>query len=333
MSMLGIDGAVGQAVPDKSGCQAQPDLRLRARGRRPACPEDAGETPAPQSWLAQAIIMPILSARRHLHAFQELLALLTRHRQLTWAMTRREIADRYAGQMLGTFWAVGHPLALMAIYVFIFGYVFCMKIGGTQQLPLDYTTYLLAGLIPWMAFQESMAKGATVIVNNANLVKQVVFPIEVLPVKGVIASFSTQLVATALLAVYVLLTHGRMPWTYALLPALFFFQALAMIGAAYILAAVGAYFRDLKDFVQVFCIAGMYLMPVVYLPQMVPPAFRPLLHFNPFSYMAWCYQDACYFGRFEHPWAWPVFLGGSLGLFYLGYRVFRKLKVCFGSVL
>ncbi len=277
--------------------------------------------------------MSLLSARTHLHAFAELLGLLTRHRQLTWEMTRREVSDRYAGQVLGTLWAVGHPLALMAIYVFVFGYVFRMKIGGTLDLPLDYTIYLLAGLVPWMAFQESMSKGATAIVGNANLVKQVVFPIEVLPVKGVIASFSTQLVATALLAVYVLASHGRLPWTWLLLPALFFFQALAMIGVAYILAAVGTYLRDVKDFVQVFCIAGMYLMPVVYLPKMVPGVFRPLLNLNPFSYMVWCYQDACYFGRFEHPWAWPVFLVGSLGMFYLGYRVFRKLKVCFGSVL
>ena len=58
---------------------------------------------------------------------------MTRHRQLTWEMTRREISDRYAGQVLGTFWAVGHPLVLMAIYIFIFGYVFRMKIGGTLR--------------------------------------------------------------------------------------------------------------------------------------------------------------------------------------------------------
>ena len=88
----------------------------------------------------------------------------------------------------------------MGVYLFIFGYVFRMKVGGTPEMPLDYTMYLLSGLIPWMAFQESMAKGATVIVGNANLVKQVVFPVEVLPVKGVIASFSTQLVATTMLA-------------------------------------------------------------------------------------------------------------------------------------
>ena len=159
--------------------------------------------------------MSLLSARPHLDAFGELLGLLARHRQLTWAMTRREISDRYAGQVLGTLWAVGHPLVLMAVYIFIFGYVLRLKIGGTLELPLDYTAYLLAGLIPWMAFQESMAKGATAIVGNANLVKQVVFPVEVLPVKGVLASFSTQLVATAPLAAYVLATHGSLPWTYA----------------------------------------------------------------------------------------------------------------------
>ena len=249
-------------------------------------------------------------------------------------MTRREISDRYAGQVLGMFWAVGHPLVLMGIYVFIFAYVFKMKLGGTYAMPLDYTTYLLCGLIPWMAFQESMSKAAVVIIGSANLVKQVVFPIEVLPVKGVIASFSNQIVASGVLVVYVLCnTGGHIPWTYILLPVLFAFQAMAMIGVAYILASLGTYFRDVKDFVQVFCIAGMYTMPIFYLPTMVPEIFRPLLYLNPFSYMAWCYQDVCYFGRFQHPWAWPVFMFGSLGIFYVGYRVFRKLKVCFGSVL
>ena len=151
-------------------------------------------------------------------------------------------------------------------------------------MPLDYTTYLLSGLIPWMAFQESMSKGATVIVGNANLVKQVVFPD-----RGPAGQGRDRLVLHA--------TgrdddagrstcwrrHHGLPWTYALLPGLFFFQALAMIGVAYTLAAVGAYFRDLKDFVQVFCIAGMYLMPVVYLPTMVPRMFRPLVVSQPFQ--------------------------------------------------
>ncbi len=277
--------------------------------------------------------MSLLSGRAHWQAFREVFGLLTRHRQLTWEMTRREIADRYAGQVLGTVWAVAHPLVLMAVYVFVFAWVFRVKIGETADMPLDYATYILSGLIPWMAFQESMNKGTPVILGNANLVKQVVFPIEVLPVKTVIASFSTQIVATAFLAAYVLSRQGSLPWTYALLPALFVFQALAMVGVAYIFSAVSVYFRDLKDVVQVFCVVGMYVMPIFYLPDMVPPIFRPVLYLNPFSYLAWCYQDACYFGRAQHPWAWPVFLAGSLATFGLGYRVFRRLKISFGSVL
>lgn len=248
-------------------------------------------------------------------------------------MSKREIGERYAGQVLGTLWTIGHPLILMAIYVFIFGYVFRLRVGRTRELPLDYTVYLLSGLIPWMSFQELMSKGATVITSNANLVKQVVFPIEVLPVKTVIVSFLSQIVSISILIVYVLIQHGKLPWTYALLPVLFFFQFLAMTGVAYLFSAVGAYFRDLKDFVQVFCIAGMYIMPMFYLPEWVPGALRPILYLNPFSYLIWCYQDVCYFGRLEHPWAWGVFLFLSVTVFYGGYRLFRRLKMMFGNVL
>lgn len=278
-------------------------------------------------------MVSLLNPKNHFLAFRELTSLLTRHRQLTIEMAKREIADRYMGQVFGLFWAVGHPLILMAVYVFIFGYVFKVKIGGTQELPLDYTTYLLAGLIPWFSFQEAMGKSSTVIINNANLVKQVIFPIEILPVKGVIASLITQLIFLVLIIIYVLITHHALPWTYTLLPGLLLLQTLGMIGVAYTLAAIGTYFRDVKDFVQVFTVINFYLLPILYLPEFVPGLFRPLLYLNPFSYMVWCYQDALYYGRFEHWWAWPVFTLMSIGVFIFGYRLFRKLKVMFGNVL
>ncbi|NJN97759.1 MAG: ABC transporter permease [Anaerolineales bacterium] len=278
-------------------------------------------------------MVSLLNPKYHFLAFRELTTLLTRHRQLTIEMAKREIADRYMGQIFGLFWAVGHPLILMVVYVFVFGYIFKMRIGGTRELPLDYTTYLLAGLIPWFSFQEAMGKSSTVIINNANLVKQVIFPIEILPVKGVIASLITQLIFLVLLIVYVLITHHALPWTYTLLPGLLLLQTLGMIGVAYTLAAIGTYFRDVKDFVQVFTVVNFYLLPILYLPESVPTLFRPILYLNPFSYLVWCYQDALYFGRFEHWWAWPVFIVMSLGIFIMGYRLFRKLKVMFGNVL
>jgi lipopolysaccharide transport system permease protein len=171
-------------------------------------------------------------------------------------MAKRELSDRYMGQVFGTFWAIGHPLVMMAVYVFIFVFVFKVKMGGTPEMPLDYTTYLLSGLIPWMGFQEAMSKGSTVITGNANLVKQVVFPIEILPIKGVISSLITQFIFLSLLTVYVLVSHLSLPWTYILLPILICLQTLAMIGVCYILSSVSVYFRDVKDFVQVFGVTG-----------------------------------------------------------------------------
>lgn len=261
------------------------------------------------------------------------LAPLLRHLPLTLEMARREIRDRYVGQVFGALWALAHPLAMMALYVFVFAHVFKLRIGGTVELPHDYTVYLLSGLVPWLACQEAMTRAATVVVANAGLVKQVVFPLEVLPVKGVLSSMATQVATTALLALYTLTASGFVPATYLLLPLLFALQFLALAGLSYLIAAVSVYFRDVKDILLVLCTAGVYFMPVFYLPAWVPAAARPLLYANPFSHLAWCYQDACYFGRVEHPAAWAVLAGGSLALLYAGHALFARLKTGFGSAL
>jgi lipopolysaccharide transport system permease protein len=54
---------------------------------------------------------------------------------------------------------------------------------------------------------------------------------------------------------------------------------------------------------------------------------------NPFSYLTWCFQDACYHGRFEHPWAWAVLPVLAFTAFAVGARVFRTLKPMFGGAL
>jgi len=266
-------------------------------------------------------------------AFGEASQLVRRHRELTWEMAKREISERYTGQLFGALWSIGHPIVLMAVYLFIFMVVFKVRLGGTRELPLDYAAYMLAGIIPWIAFQESMSKSTTVIISNANLVKQVVFPLEVLPAKGVVATVVTQLVFLSLLLAYIVMRYGAPAPIVVLLPVLVVFQAIAMMGVSYALSAVGVFLRDTKDLVQVFLVVGAYLMPTFYLPSSVPEQFRALLYLNPFSYLIWCYQDVLYFGRFEHPFAWPVFIGLSVSVFAAGFLVFRRLRTQFGNVL
>lgn len=277
--------------------------------------------------------MRIFNARDHWQATHELIRLLTRHRQLTWEMTKRGIGDRYAGQFFGVVWAFIHPLVLMGIYMFVFSFVFKQKLGGSVDLPRDFSVFLMSGLIPWFTFMECLNDGSTAILNHSNLVKQVVFPIEILPVKTALAAAMTQVISTLILIVYTLLTSGTLPLTYLLWPVLFVIHILGMIGTAYLLSAFGVYFRDLKDFIRAFCTVGIFLLPIVYRPGLVPELFEKVLYLNPYSYFVWCFQDVCYYGRIEHPVAWVVAPLLGLSLFYIGYRVFRKLEVCFGSVL
>lgn len=281
-----------------------------------------------------AAVQPIVRSRQTASAAAggPLWLLATKYRALTLEMAKREVTDRYSGQLFGALWLVLHPVALVFVYVFVFGYVLRVRIAG-PALPYDYTTYLLAGVIPWIGFQDALTKSSTVIVSNASLVKQVIFPIEILPVKGVLSSLATQAVLMILLAVYVVVRYRALPWTYALAPVLIVLQAAMMIGVSSMVASIAVFFRDTKDFVQVFSTVGLYLMPALYLPESVPQLFRPLLYLNPLSYLVWCYQDAFYFGRFAHPAAWLVLAALSAISLHQGSRVFQRLKTLFGNVL
>jgi lipopolysaccharide transport system permease protein len=274
-----------------------------------------------------------MTAPETLSGMRGLLSILARNWALTWMMAKREITDRHVGQMLGLVWAVGHPLLLIFVYIFVFGFIFKTRAGGTQDVPMDYALYLLSGLIPWMAINDCMNKSCVLLTANANLVKQVVFPLEVLPIKGILATLFPQAVCTLLLTLYILGTTHTLPWTYALVPLLLMMQVLIMCGIGFLLGAISPFFRDLKDIVQVFSVVGVYLIPVVYLPDMVPNIVRPLLYVNPFSHMVWCYQDVCYFGNIDHPWSWIIFMSLSLGGCAVSYRIFQRIKPYFGNVL
>lgn len=261
-----------------------------------------------------------------------LTALLRQHGRLILELARRDVRDRYAGQALGLAWTIGHPLLLMALYVVLFAYVFPARFGEGALNTHDFSLHVLAGIVPWLTFQEVLGRSSTMLTSNASLVKQIVFPIEALPIKGVLGSLTSQMVATLLLIVIAIATH-QAHWTLLLLPIVFVFQLLAMVGCAYFLAVVGAYVRDVKDFVQVFCAVNLFAQPILYNPHRTPAALEHLFYANPFSYMIWCYQDLVFHGRFAHPLAWVVFPIGSVVVCLAGFALFRYLKSGLGDVL
>lgn len=252
-------------------------------------------------------------------------------RELIRELIRRELRDRHTGQVLGVAWAYGHPILLMLVYTFLFVYVFPAR-SGANNSAYDYAVNVLAGMVSWLAFQDLLNRASTILVGQANLVKQIVFPTEVLPVKTAIAS-ALSYAGGLLFTVAYSASQGRLTWLALMLPIVAFFQVIAMAGVAFILSAGGVFLRDLRDIVAVFTSINLFAQPILYNPFATHSWLHWVFIANPFSYVIWCWQDSLYHGYIAHPAAWVIFPLGSIAIFSLGWTMFQRTRHAFGDAL
>lgn len=268
-----------------------------------------------------------------------LLATLVRHRELAWALARREILEQYAGRALGWLWTIGNPLLLIGLYVFLFAYVFPARMpdrGGASASGTAYTTFILAGLVPWLGFADCLNRSTGAIVNNANLVKQVVFPVETLPAKSAIAAMCTQLVMTVLLIAYMAIVGGGIPFAAIGLPVLLVLQFAAMLGCAVLLATLTVFVRDVREVVAFITSAGLFLAPILYMPEWVEslvPWARWLLAANPITHLVHCHRDLLVDGAITHPWSWAALAVFAITSLWLGAAAYRRCHHVLGELV
>lgn len=257
-----------------------------------------------------------------------------RHRELVLELARREIVERYAGSALGAAWAVLTPLVTMGIYVGLFAFVFPVRFGGDAS-PWTGAALILSALVPWLAFVDVATRAPSVFVSQRALVRQVIFPIEVLPARAVASGLVTWAVGSVAALAVSFAAVGAKP-TWALLPLLWALQILAMFGAACFLATLGAWMRDLREVVAILTNIGLYAAPILLLPatvEVLPRAAQRIIALNPFSHLALCHRDAVVHGRFEHPVSWIVFPAAALLAFLVGTGVFAKARGRVAEVL
>jgi lipopolysaccharide transport system permease protein len=278
-------------------------------------------------------ILRILSPAANLQALTNAAGFVSKHRSLVAAMTSRELTDRYAGQVLGAAWAVISPLLTMLIYVWVFTYIFKGRLGAIDDTTA-FTAYALAGLAPWVAFCEVLSRAVGVVVNNSNLVKQIVFPVEVLPLKIVLASFPTLAIGLVLAvgASYMsgLLDIERLLLLLPLAVICYFFF---LAGICFLLAALGVFLRDLKDIITFVLGVGMFLNPIIYPPGGAPPWLAESFKYNPVASMIQTFHHAVVGPVDPANYSWVVMPLASLVVFVLGWRTFRVLKPTFGNAL
>src|SRR5438132_9358892 len=177
---------------------------------------------------------------------------------LILSLARRELAARYKGSVLGILWALVTPLVMIAIFTFLFAGIFKARFGLSAS-PWDYALYLFCGLLPWTAFQESLQLSSTTIVSHANLVKRVVFPLETLPVSLSLAAIVNQLFGTLVLIAAVIVLRREIHSTLIYLPLILIPQLIATLGAAWLVASLGVFVRDIVQGIGLLLIAWMYL--------------------------------------------------------------------------
>ena len=261
-------------------------------------------------------------------------SILIRNRELVLELARREIADRYVGSILGLSWSFITPLLTLSIYVGLFGFIFPTRMGNNDS-PWIGATLILSGLIPWISVSDILIKSTSVLLSHRSFVRQVVFPVEVLPAKCVIVSFFNQIICTIAL---LLIAHYSVGLSIMLLllPLLLLFQLTLMLGAVLILSALGVWFRDLREIITFLVSIGLYLAPILLLPKVIDslPAFAKFtINLNPFSHMVWCFHDVIVLQKIDHPISWIIFPIFSLILLFIGANIFTKFKHLFGEAL
>jgi lipopolysaccharide transport system permease protein len=258
---------------------------------------------------------------------------ISSHWDLIRQLTKREIASRYRGSLLGVLWAFLHPMVMLAVYTIVFRGALGMRWGSEGESALDFGLLLFSGLIVHALFSESIHRAPYLVVNHSNYVKRIVFPLEVLAWTSLGAALFHAAISMLVLISFYGLLHHSLHWTMLLVPILLLPLALMTIGVSWVLASAGVFVRDIGQASGPVTTVMLFLSPVFYPASAFPETYRMLLYANPLTFLITQAQDLLILGK------GPAWMG--IGLYCLcGYLVawcgllwFQKTRKAFADVL
>jgi lipopolysaccharide transport system permease protein len=263
------------------------------------------------------------------------LAKLARKRDLWWQFTVRAVETRHRGSHLGMLWAVLNPLLMLTIYVVVFGVIFGGHFGVLpDETPTDFVLAVFLGLIVYHLLAETMSVAPSIITGQPNLVKKVVFPLDILPLAQIGAFWFHFLISLALMlggaAIFGRgLTLAGVCW----LPVILVPLLLVSIGIGWLIAALGVFFRDLAQAMPFVAQILLYASAIFYPVARIPAGLWTFLKWNPLLHTVNLVRDALL-------WNTPVNLvqlgytyGCGIVFFVLGRWIFMKLQPAFADVI
>lgn len=257
---------------------------------------------------------------------------LRRYRELFANLTLRELRSKYKRSLLGWGWSMLNPIAQMAVYSLVFGFFLRIDppVGDPSGLNV-FALFLLCGLLPWTFLANGLTSGMGSLLANANLVKKVWFPRQLL-VGSVVASWGVGFLIELGVLSAVLIVAGNMviPW---LIPALFVavIQTAFVLGLALFFSVCSVYLRDLEYLVGIGLQIWFYSTPIVYPLRVVEDALvdRPGLlevyNLNPMTRFVEAYRDIFYSLRFPSVATLAYLVACATVAMVAGWWAFSKL--------
>jgi lipopolysaccharide transport system permease protein len=246
-------------------------------------------------------------------------------------LVKREFSGRYRGSFGGMAWSFAQPLFLLAVYTVAFGVILQAR-WGFPGGNADYALMVFAGLIVFNAFAECLGKAPQLITANPNYVKKVLFPLEVLPwVMASSALFHALIGVAVWLAGYMVL-YGLPHPSVLLFPAVLLCLVPVLLGLGWLLGALGMLVRDIGQLTAMLGHALLFLTPIFYSADAVPPLLQGPLHANPLTFVVEQLRLVLFFGQAPN-------LAGLAAYFLLAslfawasLRVFRRLRPQFADL-
>ena len=245
------------------------------------------------------------------------------YRQILLATTRLEVNKRYAGSFLGYAWIALHPLLFLCTYVVVFLLIFRVTLPGLTRL--GYVVFVFSGLIPFLTLMETATTSAVTIRQNVHLLKNVIAPLEIIPVRVVLIALVAQLVGI-LLCIVLVAVEGTWSAKVLALPLVLMVGALFYIGLAMIIAPIGMIIPDLGYGIGIAANLLMFLSPIAFRRDMVPTIVTFLVDYNPVTYLIEGYRTVLVAG---YPANWinlSILLLLAVITFELGSRMVLKFK-------
>ena len=267
------------------------------------------------------------------HSMEVYVSFVWQYRELITSFIKRDILTRYRGSFLGILWSFLNPLFLLVMYTVVFSVILGIRFPGSTDIT-GYSIYLFCGLVPWIAFSETVGRAPSLILANVNLVKKTVFPLEILSLMATSTGFIHGLVGLVILIGAVIVSPGQpLHWTVLLLPVVMIPQILFTIGISWFLSSVGVFVRDLSEVMRIILTAWMFMTPIMYPLETIPARYRGYMLINPLAVIIEGYRGLILKGEFPQ-WdglVWTVFLGVLVAV--AGYYWFMRTKKAFADVI